>query len=79
MFQSNGQLLKFFNIENFFYRESDVWSFGITCWEIMANAKSPYGPMTNLEVISYVNSGKIIDQIPEIPNELFEIMKKKNI
>jgi len=57
-----------------FYRESDVWSFGITCWEIMADGTVPYGTMQNEEVMSYVLSGKIIEQIPAIPDELYAIL-----
>lgn len=36
---------------------SDVWSFGILFWEIMAEGARPYEGMDNLKVVTEVDRG----------------------
>ncbi|TKR64395.1 hypothetical protein L596_024937 [Steinernema carpocapsae] len=38
-------------------RKTDVWAYGVLCWEVMANGAEPYGGMTIAEVNFKVKSG----------------------
>eukprot|EP01117_Protostelium_nocturnum_P009585 TRINITY_DN3419_c0_g1_i5.p1 TRINITY_DN3419_c0_g1~~TRINITY_DN3419_c0_g1_i5.p1 ORF type:complete len:173 (-),score=63.48 TRINITY_DN3419_c0_g1_i5:227-745(-) len=37
--------------------KSDVWMFGVLLWEMWSDGKTPYGDMTNEEVIKFVCEG----------------------
>ncbi|EKX41069.1 hypothetical protein GUITHDRAFT_75028, partial [Guillardia theta CCMP2712] len=37
--------------------KSDVWAYGVTCWEILTSGMTPYYPMTDPTVIGYVCGG----------------------
>jgi tyrosine-protein kinase len=46
--------LKWFAPESFFGKfshASDVWSFGITLWELFTKGQTPYGDLSGSEVI----------------------------
>lgn len=56
----------------------DVWSFGITMYEVLSRSV-PYYQMSNREVVDFVcEEGKRLDKpsLFEYPNELFEIMTR---
>ena len=40
-----------------FTSASDVWSFGIVCWEVMSYGERPYSQWTNQNVIKAVEQG----------------------
>lgn len=44
---------------------SDVWSFGITSWEVLTYGKDPYEGFDNDMLVNYLNSGQRLD-IPNI-------------
>jgi len=43
--------------------KSDVWSWGITIWEIQTGGLAPFGELTDGEVIIQTHSGKISDYL----------------
>lgn len=59
-----------------FTTQSDIWSFGITLWEIMTLGRQPYPGIDNKQVIDTVKNGGV-PQIPEkCPLEVTNIMNK---
>eukprot|EP01117_Protostelium_nocturnum_P003899 TRINITY_DN15162_c0_g1_i1.p1 TRINITY_DN15162_c0_g1~~TRINITY_DN15162_c0_g1_i1.p1 ORF type:complete len:310 (+),score=81.70 TRINITY_DN15162_c0_g1_i1:649-1578(+) len=56
--------------------KSDVWSFGITCWEIMSNGEIPYQGMSNAECVQKVKDGYRLERPDGCPQNLFEIMEE---
>ena len=50
--------LKWYAPESFcgkFSHASDVWSFGITLWELYSRGETPYGDMTGMQVNDFFN------------------------
>ncbi|XP_062506561.1 uncharacterized protein LOC134183112 isoform X2 [Corticium candelabrum] len=57
-----------------FTTQSDVWSYGVTIWEVLTFAQVPYSELGNSQVLSYITSGGRMSQ-PEIcPQEIYDIM-----
>jgi len=58
-------------------RGSDVWSFGVTMWELIER-KIPYYELTTNQVLDYVTSGKRLPRPTkvEIPDSLWELMQQ---
>eukprot|EP00045_Choanoeca_perplexa_P016539 m.224419 g.224419 ORF g.224419 m.224419 type:complete len:1058 (+) comp17288_c0_seq2:1-3174(+) len=51
--------------------KSDVWSFGITMWEIYSFGRAPYPKMSNKEVVEEVPKGQRMENPEECPEELY--------
>lgn len=57
-----------------FTSQSDIWSFGVLCWEVMTLGERPYPGRSNEEVIQYVRDGGRLTQPPDCPDELYALM-----
>ncbi|XP_055313985.1 tyrosine-protein kinase Shark isoform X3 [Sitodiplosis mosellana] len=57
-----------------FSHASDVWSFGITLWEMFSFGEVPYGEMKGVEVIKMVEKGGRLTKPEQCPNNVYEIM-----
>ncbi|XP_069181416.1 LOW QUALITY PROTEIN: uncharacterized protein [Procambarus clarkii] len=59
-----------------FTHKSDVWSFGILCWEIVTLGSTPYPGMTAREVMRSVREGYRLDRPDHCHPELYRIVTK---
>lgn len=59
-----------------FSHASDVWSFGVTLWEMFTYGEPPYGDMKGIEVIKFIEDGKRLALPPGCPNVVYEQMLK---
>lgn len=57
-----------------FTAQSDIWAFGVLCWEVMTMGQQPYPARSNLEVLSYVKSGGRLSCPVDCPEELYQLM-----
>ncbi|XP_049874741.1 tyrosine-protein kinase Shark [Pectinophora gossypiella] len=57
-----------------FSHASDVWSYGITLWEMFSFGKQPYGDMRGIEAIQIVESGKRLERPEDCPDEIYQVM-----
>jgi len=64
-------------VEGIFTRSSDVWSFGVTLWEIFEFGRTPYQELENkASVIDYLKSGKRLQEPTSIlcPGAVYQLM-----
>lgn len=70
--------IKWYAPESFNYgtfsHASDVWSFGVTLWEMYSFGMPPYGDMNSMEVTAMIGRGERLPQPFGCPNNVFEIM-----
>ncbi|XP_063144406.1 ephrin type-A receptor 8 isoform X2 [Rattus norvegicus] len=57
-----------------FSSASDVWSFGVVMWEVLAYGERPYWNMTNQDVISSVEEGYRLPAPMGCPRALHQLM-----
>lgn len=53
---------------------SDVWSFGIVCWEIFSYASNPYDWLSNKEVVENIMRGERLPKPENCPEEFWTII-----
>lgn len=53
-----------------FTSQSDVWAFGVLCWEIMTLGQQPYPARNNVEVLAYVRDGGRLNRPENCPEQL---------
>lgn len=59
-------------VDGVFTSQSDVWAFGVLCWEIVTIGQQPYPARTNIEVFQYiVRDGGQLDKPANCPEELY--------
>jgi tyrosine-protein kinase len=58
-----------------FSHKSDVWSYGITLWEIFMLGRKPYGKMAPQEVLGFIESGKRLLKPALCPQDVYEMME----
>ncbi len=54
--------------------ESDVWSFGVTLWEIFSFAMVPYTGMSNSEVVAFLKDGNVMKVPSNCPETIEKLM-----
>jgi serine/threonine protein kinase len=56
-----------------FSSKSDVWAFGVLCWEVFTCGDMPYGRAKNPEVVERVQRGQILQKPHACPFEVYEV------
>lgn len=59
-----------------FSSKSDVWAYGILCWEVFTGGKSPYPAMENIIVADEIMRGYRMEQPAKCPRNIFEIISR---
>ena len=59
-----------------FSHKSDVWSYGVTLWEMFTFGDLPYGEKTGGEVISFIEQGERLEKPQHCPDHTYDIMLK---
>ncbi|XP_055592392.1 tyrosine-protein kinase Shark isoform X2 [Uranotaenia lowii] len=71
--------IKWYAPESFNYgtfsHASDVWSFGVTMWEMFSLGAPPYHDMKGVDVIKLIENNQRLAQPDLCPDKVFEIMK----
>jgi len=58
-----------------FSSKSDVWAYGVLCWEVFTCGEMPYGRAKNPEVVERVQRGQILAQPGNCPHQVYEVMR----
>ncbi|XP_066427524.1 tyrosine-protein kinase receptor UFO-like, partial [Molothrus aeneus] len=62
--------------ERVYTTKSDVWSFGVTMWEIAARGLTPYPGLENSEVFEFLRGGRRLGAPPLCPPSLYALMRR---
>lgn len=54
---------------------SEVWSFGVVCWEIYSFGEQPFKDFTNKEVIEKVNQGYVLQRPERCPESIYLLIE----
>ena len=57
-----------------FSSKSDVWAFGVLCWEVFTCGEMPYGRAKNPEVVERVQRGQILSRPQQCPHQVYEVI-----
>jgi len=52
----------------------DVWSFGVTLWELFSYGVTPYPGMSNQECVAFLRNGERLERPEKCPNEIYSLM-----
>lgn len=61
--------------DNCYTTKSDVWSFGVLMWEIVALGATPYPGKSASEVMKFVREGGRLEKPPHCDRQLFNVVK----
>jgi c-mer proto-oncogene tyrosine kinase len=53
---------------------TDMWSYGVTCWEVFSLGRSPYPGIENHEILQHISSGGRLKKPTLCPDKLYEIV-----
>ncbi|XP_055531507.1 tyrosine-protein kinase Shark isoform X2 [Wyeomyia smithii] len=71
--------IKWYAPESFNYgtfsHASDVWSFGVTIWEMYSLGQPPYHDMKGVDVIKLIENNQRLSQPELCPNRVFDVVK----
>lgn len=57
-------------IDGIFTSQTDVWAFGVLCWEVMTMGQQPYSLLNNIEVLNYIKNDGRLQKPDNCPDKL---------
>lgn len=57
-----------------FTTQSDVWSYGISLWELFSEGRTPYPGMTNVQTMEKVAAGYRMEKPAFCSDEIYQLM-----
>lgn len=60
--------------KNKFSEKTDMWSFGVLCWEVLTEGSSPYFGMKNADVKPYLKGGQRLDKPDTVPDYVYSLL-----
>lgn len=57
-----------------FSSSSDVWSFGVTMWEILTRGKEPWHSLSNQEATAKIQDGFQLEKPREVDDDIWSIV-----
>ncbi|XP_034140471.1 protein sevenless-like [Drosophila guanche] len=61
-------------VDGVFTTQSDVWAFGVLCWEILTLGQQPYAARNNFEVLAHVKDGGRLHQPTICPEKMHSLL-----
>ena len=55
--------------------QSDVWSYGVTLWELFSDGRAPYPGMSNMDTVRKVAEGYRMNKPAACPEEVWTLIK----
>ena len=59
-----------------FNERTDVWSFGVTLWEILTRGIIPYATMPERDLLRYLKGNHRLEKFDTCPYDLFNLMRR---
>ncbi|XP_065910248.1 tyrosine-protein kinase Mer-like isoform X3 [Dysidea avara] len=56
--------------------KTDVWSYGVTCWEVFSLGRSPYPTVGNNEILQHIEAGNRLQMPALCSEEMYLLMLK---
>ncbi|XP_065912513.1 hepatocyte growth factor receptor-like [Dysidea avara] len=56
--------------------KTDVWSYGITCWEVFSLGRVPYPTISNHDILDYIDAGNRPIRPKLCPDNMYALMQK---
>ncbi|KAE9548258.1 hypothetical protein FO519_008530 [Halicephalobus sp. NKZ332] len=62
------------SLDGVFTTKTDVWAYGVLCWEAFTLGEQPYRELMNSMILPFLRSGNRLEKPNECPDEVFEII-----
>ena len=65
-----------FSLQSLYFNEkTDVWSFGVTCYEVFAGGKTLYAGIRNADLMDQLKWGYRLPPVPSMPRRVYNLCR----